>query len=93
MTSSEEIMSESFSNFGVPCWVLVICSSLCAIFLKMVLETSMWMRKMKERGRSRVMVIWLKTFLHENMIFEDSLQHPKNPRNCMSSCSLSMVFG
>lgn len=69
----DETMSVSLSYFGVPCWVWSICSSVCLILLKMRLETSMWKRKMKERGRMRVNVICVKIFLHENMILKDCL--------------------
>jgi hypothetical protein len=46
---------------------------------------------MKDSGRMRARVIWLKIFLHVKMILKDSLKMPKNPRNWSSSCSLSMI--
>lgn len=52
----------------------------------------MWARKMKESGSMRDAVIWVKILFHEMMIFKDSLKIPKKPRNCRSSCSLSMIF-
>lgn len=47
-------------------------------------------KKTSERGRIRVRVILMKIFLHEEMILIDSKHTPKNPKNCSSSCSLSM---
>ena len=46
---------------------------------------------MNERGRMRVSVIWDMIFRHDVMIFMDSVNTPNRPRNCMSSCSLSML--
>jgi len=66
----DETMSASLSYFGVPCWVWSSCCSVCLILLKMRLETSMWKRKMKERGRMRVKVICEKIFRHEKMILK-----------------------
>ena len=89
--NSEEIMRSSLLYWGVLRLVSSMTISLMRIFLKRRLEISMWIRKMKERGRISVEVIWVKIFLHESMILEASLYMSKNPRNCISSCSLSMM--
>ena len=67
MAQSEENVSRSFWCWGVPGRVSVKSLASCVIFPKRRSDTWMWMRKMKERGRIRVKVIWVKIFLHENM--------------------------
>lgn len=70
--NSEEIMRSSLLYWGVLRLVSSMTISLMRIFLKRRLEISMWIRKMKERGRISVEVIWVKIFLHESPILEAS---------------------
>ena len=52
--NSEEIMRSSLLYWGVLRLVSSMTISLMRIFLKRRLEISMWIRKMKERGRIMV---------------------------------------
>lgn len=47
---------------------------------------------MKERGMIMAEVIWVKILLHAGIMLKDSLSIPKNPKNWISSCSLSMIL-